>query len=365
MALVAMGCDLATFALDPKPRFDETWNLPAPSTKISVADLLPSGGIVSIYSTPASNPPDSSAFRLTISPASISVGVGANCAPCLPLNGTNAIKPPFTLAASNSTPLPTDVVSAAILSGSLVVSLTNNMSFDPLFVKTGVGAQGFMVIVVRSGSLVLGRDSVQGAATPVGPNQTTWAPAPAAGSVLTRAISLSSGTVVTSLTVDVTIDSPVGDHLVLINTSGQMNATATANNILVGSVSMNVTNKSMNSGGADSVNLTDVTGDAIQSLGLQMTFINPFAVTGSLTVKLAYGPGVTQNITKAITLPSGNGQRSITLNAVEIQSLLGKTSSLSFTGSVNSVAPIAVTPKQAVSIDNRIVVAVRTSSGGK
>lgn len=365
--MVALGCDLASFALDPKPRFEETWNLPATSNQISVADLLPAGNTVQIYSTPASNPPDSIAFALTISPASISRVVGADCAPCLPLNGTNAIKPVFTLQAGNSTALPTNVVTAAILSGQIVISLTNNMSFDPLYVKTGAvptSAQGFMRIVVRSGSVVLGNDSVQGATTPVGINQTRWPAAPAVGNVLVRTIPLSTGLVTTNLTVDVTIDSPVGDHLEFINANGVMNASAAVNNVLVGSVSLNVTGSTMNSGTADTIDLSGVEGDAVKAAGLEMTFTNPFAVTGNLTVQFKYGSAATDTVFTAISLPTGSGKRTAVFNETQIQKMLGNSCTLSVTGSVSSAAPITVTPKLAVKIDNRLLITVRTPSGG-
>ncbi len=358
VALVAMACDLATFATDPKPILEQTWNLPAPSNKISVADLLPPGNVVTIV-------PDSSAFALTIAATNISRIVGNDCALCLTLNGTNAVKPLFTLNAGNSTALPQDVVSAAILTGSINILLTNNMSFDPLYVKTGPGAQGYMLIVVRSGSVVLGRDSVMGAATPVGINQAKWPPAPAAGSLLNRTIVLSTGTVTTNLTVDVTVSSPLGDHLEFINANGTLNASASVPSITVGSVSMNVPSRTMNSGPKDSIDLSGIETSQVVGGGLVMTIANPFtAVTGTLSVKFAYGPGVTENVTKTITIPSGTGQRSVTLDSAEIQSILGKTISLNITGSVTAATPILVTPKQAVSIDNRLVVTVRTGSGG-
>jgi len=371
MALVAMGCDLATFALDPKPRFEETWNLPATSNKISVADLLPAGNTVSIYSTPASTPPDSIAFALTISPASISRVVGADCIPCGPISGTNAIKPPFTLNAGNSTPLPNNVVSAAILSGQIVITLTNNLSFDPLFVKTGAGTQGRMEITVRSGSLVLGRDSVTGAAAASGTAASCApyaapckVPFPKNGGVLTRTISLVSGTVTGTFTVDVLVDSPVGDHLEFINANATFNASAAVNSVLVGAVSLNVPSSNINSGSKDTVDLKGITGDAIKSAGLEMTFTNPFAVTGNLTVQFKYGPNPTDTVYTGITLPTGSGKRTAVFNETQIQKMLGHSCAVSVTGSVTSAAPITVTPKQALSIDNRLLVTVRTPSGG-
>ena len=146
LMLGVAACDVAQFIQDPKPRLVQTWNLPASSSTISVAKLLPAG--VSIYSTPASNPPDSIGFSVTISSTTISRVVGSDCATCVTLNGTNAPKPSFTLNATNSTPLPTNVVSAAITGGKVLLAITNNLSFDPLYINTGEargarGATGF------------------------------------------------------------------------------------------------------------------------------------------------------------------------------------------------------------------------------
>ncbi|MEK7401313.1 MAG: hypothetical protein AABZ80_03005 [Gemmatimonadota bacterium] len=358
LALTATACDLVQFASDPKPRFEETWNLPGPDTRMSVANLLPSGGTVTIL-------PDSSAFSLKIDSTTISRVVGSDCAQCVTLNGTNAPKPAFTLVAGNSTALPADIVSAAIASGTLSIRLVNNMSFDPLYVNTAPAAtvQGYMVIVVRSGSAVLARDSVRGAATVSG---TQNAPFPKLGGILNRTIPLSTGTVTTNLTVDVTVNSPLGDHLEFINANGALDATASVPTINVASVQMNVPSRTFDSGGADSVSMPS-TGDFVVGLGLDMTITNPFAsVTGGLNLVFAWGPGATQQISKPITLPSGTGVRSVSLDSTEVQNLLngGDKVSIKLTGNVSSATPVTVTPKQEVKVSNRMRLKIRTPSGG-
>jgi hypothetical protein len=357
LALTAASCDLAKFGTEPMPRFEETWNLPGPSTRMSVANLLPAGGTVTIL-------PDSSAFSLKIDSTTITRIVGNDCALCVTLNGTNAPKPQFTLNAGNSTALPADIVSAAITSGTLSIRLVNNMSFDPLYVNTAPGAtvQGYMLIIVRSGSTVLARDSVRGAAAVSG---TQNAPFPKLGGILNRTIPLSTGTVTTNLTVDVTVNSPVGDHLEFINSNGSLNATASVPAINVGSVTMNVPSRTFDSGGADSVSMP-ATGDFVVGLGLDMTITNPFpTVTGGLNLIFAWGPGATQQITKPVTLPSGTGVRSVTLDSAETQALLngGEKVSIKLTGNVSSASPILVTPKQEVSVANRLRLKIRTPSG--
>lgn len=368
LALTATACDLAQFALDPKPRFEETWNLPGPDTRMSVANLLPSGNTVTIL-------PDSSAFSLRIDSTNISAVLGPNCAACIPLNGTNAIKPAFTMSPGNSTALPADIVSAAILSGRIDIRLVNNLTFDPLYVTIGGAStlQGKMIIVVRSGTIVLGRDSVQGAATVSGtvatcPNGSAPCNSPfAAGTTLNRTINLNTGTVTTNLTVDVTVNSPVGNQLVPINVTRTFNATASVPAINVASVSMNIPSRTFDSGGADSVSMP-ATGDFVVGLGLDMTITNPFpTVTGGLSLIFAWGPGPTQRITKPVTLPAGTGVRSITLDSTETQTLLngGDKVSIKLTGNVTSVSAITVTPRQEVRVANRMRLKIRTPSGEK
>jgi hypothetical protein len=357
LGLFGVGaCDIADFASSPKtPIFEQTWDLPAKGTSISVASLLPPG--VAIYSTPGSNPPDSSAFLVDITTIPITRRVGDDCAQCQTLNGTNAIKPAFVLATGSTQPLPQDMVSGTVLGGTLRVTLTNGMSFDPLFVRTAPPpqTQGYMVLVVRSGSLVLGRDSVNGATQ-------TFAP----GSQLVRTINISTGTVTNGLTVDVTLNSPQGDHNEFINANGTLSASATlrdqANPTLptlrVGSVSMNVVNRTMSSVAGDSLpfdNLEESMANRVQRGDIVMTITNPFAVTGNVDVRFAYGPQPSDAITKTVSLPSGAGQvRTVSLNNAEIQQLVGKKIGLSIAGGVNSTAPITVTPKQIITIDNRV-----------
>ncbi len=350
-AIGVAACDLADFVANPAPRFEQTWNLPAPSMSISVAELLPPSGDVTIL-------PDSSAFLLSVGGASISRVVGNDCAACVALNGTNAPKPAFVLNAGNSTLLPTDVVSAAIVGGQVDVQLTNNMSFDPLFVRTNPGpqTQGYMLIVVRSGSVVLGRDSVNGATTPFPP-----------GSQMNRTILFTTGTVTTSITVDVTMDSPLGDHNEFINANGTLNASATVPTLTVASVGLNVPNRQMQSE-ADSLDLGLDEGitEHIVSGTLEMTITNPFAVTGNVDVRFAYGPQPFEAVTKTFALPTGAAQvRTVTLDSADMANILGTENKVAIEigGAVTSAAPITVTPTMAISMSNRLILTIRTGGG--
>ena len=349
VAFGAAGCDVVDFASDPMPRFEQTWNLPAPATNVSVASILPPGDSVTIV-------PDSSAFAVIVSSTSFSRRVGADCAQCEAQNGTNAFKPAFVLVAGSSTPLPTGVLTAAVIGGSMSVRLTNNMSFDPLFVRNSppTQTQGHMVIVIRSGSLVLGRDSVNGATT-------TFAP----GTQMTRLVPLSTGTITGSITVDVTVTSPAGDHNEFLNANGTLNGLATVPSLNVASVSMNVQGRPLTSV-TDTVDLAGLggVGDNVVRGALEMAISNPFAVTGSIGMRFAYGAGPSDAISKTVAFPAGGTliQR-ISLDSAEMALLMGNEVAISTTGTVTASSPITVTPRQAISIGNRMILTVRTGRG--
>ena len=340
------ACDLADFVNDPKPIFEQTWNLPAPSTSVSVASLLPPGQVTIL--------PDSSAFSVSMSGAAINARVGDHCAACEALNGTNAPKPQFNFTVANSTALPTDIVSAAVTGGQVDVQVTNNMSFDPIFVNTAPGAttQGFMAITVRSGSLVLGVDTVKGEVTP-------WP----SGSVLDRVINFTTGVVTGTITVDVTVNSPLGDHNEFINANGTLNATASVPTLNVASVSMNVPTRTLDSQG-DSLDLSEMDEaitDHVVAGELRMTITNPFPVSGNVFALFQYGPNPNDTLLRSFTLPSGApAVASVSLDSLAMSRLFGNQIAMEIGGTVSSTSPITVTPTQAITMDNRLVLTIRT-----
>lgn len=345
------ACDLYGLLTEPEPRVEQTWNIPADSMSVSVASLLPPS--VSIYSTPGSTPPDSSAFSVSMTLTGLTRRLGDDCAPCETLDGQNAIKPAFVLTATSTSNLPTDVVGGTLAGGTINVQITNNLSFDPLRVLDGPGAQGYMVIALSSGGVPIGRDSVNGATTPFTP-----------GSVLARPIALLPGQITGAVSVTVTVNSPMGDRNEFINANSTLSATATVPSFRVSQVRMNVSNRTMSSPGTDTLDLEDMDEDftsGIVSSTLEMTISNPFAVTGNVDMRFAYGPSPAEVITKSLAFPTGAGQvRTLTLTGDEVRLLFGNRVAISMSGGVSSAAPIDVTPKQAVTIANRLIARIRT-----
>jgi hypothetical protein len=356
LALSALACDVESFISDAKPILEQTWNLPSSSTTISVAKIVPNN--VGIYVTPGSNPPDTSAFLLTINNTVFNRRVGDDCPSCQALNGTNAVKPAFILAAGNSSTLGTDVLSGALLDSAVVdYSIVNNLSFDPIRVRAlSDPNQGYMIILVHSGSLVLGRDSLNGATT-----------AFPAGSTLARSIRLASGTIVNSITVDLTINSPQGDHLEFINANGTVNSTAAYSNVRTGNVRVNVSNKTVNNQPAtvDLKGLDKAITNHVVSASFEMGFDNPWPVSGNLNVNFDYAPPLT--VAKTVPLPAGvtpavTQVERVSLTGDEMKNLFEHEVILNMNGLVNSPTPITVTPRQSVVITNRMSLKIRTGS---
>lgn len=349
--LGVIGCDVVQFAVDPKPQFVQTWNIPAAGTSVSVASLLPAG--VSIHSTPLSSPPDSSAFDIDIDTMDFSRRLGVDCLPCQAFNGTTAIKDSFNLVSSSSEPLPADMISGAVIGGLVRVSVRNNLSFDPLRVRAS-GQQGHLLIVIRSGSLVLQRDSTNGADQALPP-----------GDSIVRNMALSTGTVTGSITVDITIMSPRGDTPVQMNANGTIRTVAITQSLLTATMRMNVVNKSLASASNDSLALDGLEPGVVKRIiggTLDMVITNPFAVTGNLQIIFGYGPS--QSIVKTVPLPSGTGQSvSLPLDSADIQAIVGRKVSLRVGGIVNSTTPVNVTPKQAMAFANRMQLDIRVGGG--
>jgi hypothetical protein len=345
------ACDVVAFATDPKPIFEQTWNLPATNTSISVAELLP--GNVSIYSTPGSNPPDSSAFMLNLTPVSFSRTLGADCAQCVTLNGTNAVKPAFVLNTGSSAALPSNVVSGAVTGATVNYSIVNNFSFDPIRVRAaGDPTQGVLAIVIRSGSLVLAVDSVKGT--------TSTFPV---GSTLSRSVVVGTGNVTGAISIDLTVDSPQGDHNEFINASGTLQTSASIVNLRAGNIVINVAGKSIQPPPED-LDLGDIGGN-IESATLEMTVRNPWSVAGALTMNFQTP---TQLVSKSVSIPAGSAAatpqvRTIALDKTDMSKLEKQSVQLALTGTMNSASPVTVTPKQTIGIENRIIFKIQTGGG--
>jgi hypothetical protein len=320
------------------PQVDQRWIVPSQSTSIAIGSLLPAG--VTIV-------PDSSAFAISIAPASVTRALSADCAQCAAANGTTVPKPAFTATASASSPLPADIASATLTSGTLTIAFKNNYNFDPI--RPSATAFGFVVTTITSGATIIGKDSVNGATTAL-----------PAGATLTRAIPLAGAvSSASSLTVTVTVSSPAGDP-VQMDASRTMVVTATPSNLRVASATVTVANRQVSSSvHTDLTDIDETVTSHVLGGALLLDIVNPLAVAGTITVQFS-APGIT-TITRSIPLATGTSHPSVSLSQAELQSLLGHDVTVSFSGPVSGTAgPVTVTPKQAFVVTSRLDVTLHT-----
>jgi hypothetical protein len=125
LLLVAVTtCDLPTKL----PSWDQTWFIPGDSTRVTVSELLPKTGELTV-STFNGQP----VFALNVAtPAAVSRSLGQVCAPCAAANGTTVPKPAFSISDSTQITMPTDLLAATIVNGGFNYTITNGFSFDPI-----------------------------------------------------------------------------------------------------------------------------------------------------------------------------------------------------------------------------------------
>ncbi len=330
---LAAACEVPTKA----PIVDVRWIVPSQSTRIAVANLLP--GNVTVAA-------DTSGFLIAVSPATTVTTrtLAQDCPSCVAANGQLAPKPAFTATVTMSTALPTDFSSATLASGSLQLVVTSGYNFDPLRPNPIAGApNGFAVITISSAGAVIGKDSVNGATTALAP-----------GTALTRNIPLAGvlngGSPVA---VSIALTSPAGEQ-VRIDASRSISVSATPLNLKVATATVAVANKSVSS--TASIDLADVDSSIInrvQGGALLLTVVNPFTVTGTLTVRFVPSGGAP--ITKTIALAVGTTTPRIDFTQAELRGLLGHIVSVSYTGTVSSSGgSVSVSPRQAVVVTSRL-----------
>ena len=332
------GCDIFTSA----PITEVRWVVPSQGTTLNVGSLLPAG--VSIL-------PDSSAFALTVAGASATRTLSQDCAQCAQANGLIVPKPAFQANASASSALPSGVSSATLRSGgALDIVVVNGFDFDPLRPSAAAGSmRGYAVITVRSGTTVIGRDSVNGSAFAL----------PANGGTLARTIPLSG--VITDaapLTVSLLLDSPAGDPIQM-DASKSLTIKGTPRNITVASASVSVSGRQLSA--SSDINLSGIDDSIVQRVqsgALLLDFDNPFAVSATLTVRATPAGG--QSITKPVALVPGASSQKVSFTQAEIRALLGHRITLTLSGAVNDAAgSITITPRQVVKVTTRIDLALR------
>lgn len=328
--LILAGCDVPTEA----PKVEQRWVIPVETTSIGVDEFLPSGVTV-----------QGSNFQVDVDPFNTTEDLGTLCAACLANNLTTAPKPAFSETFTVEQNLPGDVTSVDVVSGSIAVTLSHNLGFDPI--RPPGGQAGTLTLTVRNGpgGAAIGQLVLDG--------DTESFPD---GTSLNRTIELSAATLGSAIQLEVSVDSPAGDaadpaNWVPINTSNEIAASATPTAILISSATVEVSDQTVNLD-PEEVDMEDIDSsitDHIQQGSVVLSIANPFGVSvnGSLTL----GP-----VTKTLSIPgSATSEVSITYTGDELRQFIGQPGVLfSGSGSVSSSGPITVRPGQEITLEASI-----------
>ncbi len=348
---VVSACEVPTKL----PIWDQTWVIPGDSTRVSVSELLPKTGELTV-STLGGQP----VFALSIAaPAAVSRSLGQVCNPCAAANGTTVPKPAFSISDSTPVTLPTDLVAATIVSGGFTYTITNNFSFDPIRPSAAGAPYGYFVIRVMNGTTLVALDSVDGSTVAIGKN----------GATLQRPLPLnvSGGLSITSskpVEVYLTLNSPQGDP-VTINTSQSFSVAIQPAPIALSQAQVQVSNQTINAA-QTSVDLSSVSDQSlinrVQGGTLHLNIASPFGVQGTLTATFAI-PGSATAIVKSIPLTTAANQTvDVPLTAAELKSLFGHDATLSVSGSVSSpTGSVTLTPTQALQVTSTFQIILSTT----
>ena len=146
-AVFLAACDYPTEV----PNWDVTWDVPIKSSTIAASSFLPSG-----VTTDATK----NFFLFTVAPTTVTKTLAEACN-CVVPNGVVIPQPALDIDDNRTVAVQAGVTSAVLSGDTLFVTVTNSLGFDPLR-PTGAVGQSYFVDTVKSGTTVLGRDSVNG-----------------------------------------------------------------------------------------------------------------------------------------------------------------------------------------------------------
>jgi hypothetical protein len=337
LTLLVGACDLPTSL----PKWDTQWQIPVKSTTLSVGQLLPSN--VTIAS-------DKSAFQVAVQPVTFGRSLSQLCgSPCVVVSGQTVPKPAFTATFPDTLRLPTDVAQATLTGGTVSIGITNGLGFDPI--RPSATARGSIVLTLTSGGTTLGTLTLDGNTDALPANATT-----------TRSLTLSGGVVAGKIAVNMTLTSPAGDA-VRIDSNQQLSITATPQNVRVSDATVAVSQKMVSMQAVD-LDVSDIDQSLVNHVkggALLLTINNPFAVTGTMTVRIA---GTNVSIARPIQLTAGTSTQNVQFTPQEIQAILGKAGvTFSASGPINATSAIKITPAQSVLINAQLQLTLGPQEG--
>jgi hypothetical protein len=342
-ALAVLGCDIPTSA----PNWETRWVVRAEDTSIPVSSFLP-GQVTERNGTE---------FVIGVSGGGISRSLGELCSACAPFNGTVVPKPAFSTTLQSDVPFPVDLDSLVLTGGSIQIRVVNNLGFDPIRPSAASGsARGQITITLRSASVVLGVHTVDGTTTSFAPGTARLETVNLASAALPRAIG-------GSVSLEVTITSPLGDP-VAINTAQSMSVEAADAAVAASAAIVRVHDRAVTATPMtlDLSGLESELTDRVQRGSLILDITNPLAVGGTLTATLS-APGVT--LVRPFVVTAGESQARLSFSGDELRSLFGpEPVGLSVTGTLSAdpIGPVTVRPAQQITAAGRLELFVRTDN---
>lgn len=312
---ILAGCHVPT---EP-PIIEQRWMIDVDQTSISVDELLPASVTVA-----------GDDFDLSIDPVSGSETLDVLCSACGALDGMVAPVPAFQGDFTSTQGLPSDVVSAAVTSGSIEIEIRNHLSFDPLY------DGGTIVISIADDAtgVSLGQVVLDGAHDVLVP-----------GTIEVRTLALSAGNVSGGLRAITTVDAP-GGQVAPIDVSDVIEVTATVSSMLLNSVTVHVGSRAVSFDEQD-IDLEDVSTkitDRIVSGAVILDVTNPFGVAIDGSVEI----GATS---KPFSIDGGSSSTTnLSYSGDELRSFMGQPNVIfSGTGIANGTA-VTIAPGQEMAV---------------
>ena len=339
------ACELPVLPSE-APILQQTWVVPGDSVTVSVTQILPTNVGLNGAGT---------AFAVTIpTPSTFNTTLGAMCgsAACQVAIAAVAPVPAFNNAGSpltTSVLFPAGITAATVLSGTLNLSISNNLGFDPLRPNGASSPFGSIAITLTSGTSTL--TTTFGGASDTLVNATTRLFA------VPMPIGVYTGTVAVSVVFTV----PAGGNATL-KASNALSISAATSGLTLTAATVVVLNDAINT----APSAFDLSGadfaDQVESGGLLLDILNPFTAGATMNVVIAapaQGGAGPVSITKQLIIPAtATSAASILLTKPELQSLLGKNG---VTMSVNGTATgtgaantVTVTPAQRITMRTRV-----------
>lgn len=317
------GCDtIPTEA----PILEQRWILPVDNTTISVNELLPSGVTTS-----------GNSFSVAMGAFNTGATLGSLCAQCGPFQGLTAPMPAFQGSLTVSQSLPSGVSAATVQSGSVTVAIQNGFNFDPI----AGGGSVTLTLTDGPGGRQLAQEVITGTM--------------AAGSTRSAVLTLAPGAIGSSVVATAVVNSH-GGQIATVDNSRSLTVTATPGPILVGSATVNVSNRtvSVDPVDLDVEDIDEAISDRIETGAIVMDVSNPFGVALSVQVDINYPGG---KITKTLGIGGGaTSTATLSYTGDEFRTFLGRSPvTLTGNGTVAAAAgSITVTPGQQAVINAKI-----------